>query len=66
MKRRVSKEIRYREPELLRTGMEGFAEDGLGAAPRLHIFMKYAQSGDGSARNSAGVLIVLYSQRSIS
>ena len=48
MKRRVSKEIRYREPELLRTGTEGFAEDGLGAAHRLHIFMKYAQSATGA------------------
>jgi hypothetical protein len=48
MKRRVSKEIRYREPELLRTGAEGFAEDGLGAAPQLHIFKKYAQAATGA------------------
>jgi len=48
MKRRVSKEILYREPELLRTGVEGFAEDGLGAAPQLHFFKIYAQAATGA------------------
>ena len=37
MKRRVSKERRHREPGLVETGTESFAEHGLGAAYRAQL-----------------------------